>query len=929
MHSKKYIQNLKRYPELIEGLLFWNLNDFFLHLLNNSTFPMKKHLLTLFASCLLPILSIAQVIEWQNTIAGSGHDYLYSIAQASDGGFILGGWSNSDSSFDKSENSNGAYDYWIVKTDSIGNIHWQKTFGGNYNDHLNSVAQTLDGGYILGGWSDSNISGDKTENSTSDDFWIIKTDSLGNIQWQNTIGGNGNDGLASIAKTSDGGYILGGSSNSNISGDKTENSFGYTDFWIVKIDSLGNMQWQNTIGGSNVDYLFSIAQTSDGGYILGGFSNSDISGTKTENCYGGDDYWIVKTDSLGNIQWQKTIGGNDVDKLYSIVQTSDGGYILGGFSNSNISGNKSENCYGAYDNWIVKTDSLGTIQWQNTIGGSENDYLYSISQTSDGRYIVGGWSESNISGNKTEISNGYQDFWIVKTDITGGILWQNTIGGVLKDELSVVLQTSNDGYVLAGSSDSNISGDKNENYYGGWDYWIVKITDNYNLINGKLFIDSNSNGTQDIGELTVFNKKIIESNTSRFSFSEQSGNYTVSVLNPGNYSVAPDLINYYTAVPASHNAVFTGIQQTDSLNDFAFQPVGIFNDLCVKITPLGPFRSGFNSSYLVKYSNVGTTTLNPTVIFFPDNDVSFVSANPVASSVTLDSIVWNFGPLAPFQSEQILITVNGNIGVPIGTLINSGVRIEPIAGDANLLCNQSYWEVYTTGSYDPNDIVVDEDTLLSTQFPNPPFLEYLIRFQNTGNDTAFTVKILNLIDTNKLDLSTFEFVVSSNPVNLSWLPWERNMQFMFNNILLPDSNINEPQSHGFVRYRIQPKSNLVADDSITNNAAIYFDFNNPILTNTATTHIVLPTSIQEIISSGNLLLYPNPANSSLTIETRTLMASGSKLIVTDVAGRTLLSKTVEGNSTKHQIDISSFSSGVYFVQLDGGKGIERGRFVKE
>ncbi len=281
------------------------------------------------------------------------------------------------------------------------------------------------------------------------------------------------------------------------------------------------------------------------------------------------------------------------------------------------------------------------------------------------------------------------------------------------------------------------------------------------------------------------------------------------------------------------------------------------------ITPLGPFRSGFNQSYMITYENVGTTTLTPTVIFFPDNDVSFVSATPAASTVTLDSLIWNFGSLAPFQSGQILITVNVNIGVPIGTLINSGVHIEPLAGDANPGCNQSYWEVFTTGSYDPNDILVDQDTLLSTQFPNPPFLEYLIRFQNTGNDTAFTVKILNLIDTTKLDLSTFEFVASSHPVNLSWIPWERNMQFMFNNILLPDSNVNEPQSHGFVRYRIKPKSNLIAGDSITNNAAIYFDFNDPVITNTAYTHIVLPTSLPEITTSDNLLLYPNPANTTL------------------------------------------------------------------
>ncbi|MBK6640827.1 MAG: T9SS type A sorting domain-containing protein [Bacteroidetes bacterium] len=891
---------------------------------------MKKYLLILFSSFLLPILSNAQVIEWQNTIGGSNYDELNAIMPTSDRGYILGGWSISNISGDKTENQLGNDDYWIVKTDSLGVIQWQNTIGGSGSDRNLSIAQTTVGGYILGGWSNSNISSDKTENCNGDwDYWIVKIDSLGNIEWQNTIGGSGEDRLNSIAQTTDGGYILGGMSNSNISSDKTENSNGDWDYWIVKTDSIGVIQWQNTIGGNGGDGLHSIAQSSDGGYILGGYSASDISGDKSENSNGFIDFWIVKTDSLGTILWQNTIGGDDWDELTSIQQTSEGGYILGGWSESSISGDKTENCKGDYDYWIVKTDSLGAIQWQNTIGGSNNDKLYSIVQTSDLGYFLGGWSSSNISGDKTENSNGGWDFWIVKTDSIGVILWQNNIGGGNPDVLYSLAQTTDGEYILGVSSSSNISGDKTENTNGGLDYWIVKITDKYNLINGKLFIDTNSNGTQDVGELPLINKKITESSTSRFSFSEQYGNYTVSVLNPGNYSVAPDLINYYNAVPATHNATFTGIQQTDSLNDFAMQPAGVFNDLCVKITPLGLFRSGFNASYMVTYSNVGTTTLNPTVIFFPDNDVNFVSANPAASSVTLDSLVWNFGPLAPFQSGQILITVNVNIGVPIGTLINSGVRIEPLAGDANLLCNQSYWEVYTTGSYDPNDIVVDEDTLLSTQFPNPPFLEYLIRFQNTGNDTAFTVKVLNLIDTNKLDLSSFEFVASSHPVNLSWLPWERNMQFMFNNILLPDSNINEPASHGFVRYRIQPKSNLVAGNSITNNAAIYFDFNNPILTNTATTHIVLPTSIQEIISSGNLLFYPNPANSSLTIEIRTLMDSDSKLTITDVAGRMLLSKTLDSNSTKHQIDISSFSSGIYFVQLDGGTGIERGRFVKE
>lgn len=895
------------------------------------SFQMKKHLLfILFASFLLPGLSVSQVVQWQNTIGGSGTDWLRSIRQTKDAGFILGGHSGSNISGDKTENGNGAFDYWIVKTDSLGNIQWQNTIGGSVSDELSSIIQANDGGYLLGGFSSSNISGDKTENSVGLlDFWIVKTDSLGIIQWQNTIGGNHWDELHSLEQTLDGGYILGGFSLSDISGDKTENGNGDFDYWIVKINSSGVVQWQNTIGGSGRDDLRSLKQTSDGGYILVGNSESNISGDKTENSNGLSDFWIVKIDSSGNVQWQNTIGGSGNDACQSIALTFDGGYILGGSSDSNISGDKTENSSGGSDYWIVKIDSLGNIQWQNTIGGSQMDELNFIEQALDDGYILSGFSNSNISGNKTEPSVGYKDYWIIKTNSLGSIQWQNNIGGDGEEWLYSAIQTSDGGYILGGFSNSALSGDKTENSIGDYDYWMVKITENSSLITGELFYDANGNGSRDAGELPVINKKITESSTLRFSISEQSGKYYVPVIGPGNYSVAPDYINYYNAVPATHTATFTGIQQTDSLNDFALQPAGVFNDLCVSITPLGPFRSGFNASYLVNYSNVGTTTLNPTVLFFPDNDVSFVSANPVASSVTIDSIVWNFGPMAPFQSGQILITVNVNTGVPIGTLINSGVHIEPLAGDANTICNQSYWEVFTIGSLDPNDIVVDEDTLFSTQFPNPPFLEYLIRFQNTGNDTAFTVKILNLIDTTLLDLSTFEFVASSHPVNIAWLPWERNMQFMFDNILLPDSNINEPQSHGFVRYRIQPKSNLVAGNTISNNAAIYFDFNNPVLTNTAITKIVLPTTIQEIISSGNLLLYPNPANTTLTIETRTLMATGSKLTVTDVAGRLLISKRLDGNVTKHQIDISSFSSGIYFVQLDAGKGIERGRFVKE
>jgi hypothetical protein len=438
-----------------------------------------KKITFLFTAIIFSLNSFSQpAIQWQNTIGGSASDELNTIQQTADGGYILGGNSQSNISGDKTENAIGVRDYWMVKTDATGNIQWQNTIGGSGNDYLYCIRQTNDGGYILGGFSDSNISGDKTENSNgARDYWIVKTDATGNIQWQNTIGGSNNDWLYSIEQTADNGYILGGYSTSNISGDKTENSNGQEDYWIVKTDASGNIQWQNTIGGAANDYLRSVQQTADGGYMVAGYSMSNISGDKTENSNGASDYWLVKTDTSGNIQWQNTIGGDQYDYLFSAQQTADGEYILGGYSGSGTSGDKSENSMGGVDYWPVKTDASGNVQWENTIGGGATDELNAIRQTTDGGYVLGGTSGSNLSGDKTENSNGTDDYWVVKTDASGIIQWQNTIGGSLYDYLLSVEETTDGGFMLGGYSSSNISGDKTENSIGSSavDYWILKL----------------------------------------------------------------------------------------------------------------------------------------------------------------------------------------------------------------------------------------------------------------------------------------------------------------------------------------------------------------------------------------------------------------------------------------------------------------------
>jgi len=417
-------------------------------------------------------------IEWQNTIGGDIGDVL-TITQTIESGYIIGGSSMSGISGDKTEDNLGNNDYWIIKLNSLGFIDWQNTIGGSGPDDLYCVDQTIDGGYILGGSSRSPISGDKSEASIagSYDYWIVKLDSLGNIVWQNTIGGAGDDILYGVSQTQDGGYFLAGYSNSPISGDKTDATFsGSQDYWVLKLDPIGNIIWQKDIGGSNTDLLRSAIQTSDAGYLIGGYSNSGISGDKNEpNISGSNDFWILKLDSSGLIEWQNTIGGSQEDWLYDLEETFDNGYLVGGLSNSGISGDKTEINKGDYDFWVIKLDNSGNIQWQKTIGGSLSDVLNSLKQTQDEGYILGGYSSSGISGDKTEANIGFQDYWTIKLDNIGNILWQKTIGGWSNDVIQNIAQTLDNGYILGGNSLSPISGDKIEDNVGSQDFWIVKL----------------------------------------------------------------------------------------------------------------------------------------------------------------------------------------------------------------------------------------------------------------------------------------------------------------------------------------------------------------------------------------------------------------------------------------------------------------------
>lgn len=437
-------------------------------------------------------LHAQNIKHWDKTFGGNNYEELHSLQQTSDGGYILGGYSESDASGDKTQNAKGGKDYWVIKLDAGGNLIWEKTIGGAGDDYLYAVKQTSDGGYILGGSSDSGIGGDKTEASRgTHDYWVVKLDASGNKLWDKTFGGTSTDVLLTLQQTSDGGYILGGGSESGIGGNKTQSSRGANDLWIIKIDPSGNKVWDKSFGGSGVDYFSGLQQTSDGGFILGSTSNSGAGGDKSQSYHGlqgNSDYWVVKLNATGTKVWDRRFGGTGVETLNSIRQTSDGGYILGGDSESGISGDKTEGSRGIVDFWVVKLSSSGSILWEKTLGGNLADQLYSLQQTSDGGYILGGASDSDAGLDKSQPNKGDMDFWLVKINWIGTKTWDKTFGGNSHDRLFALQQTTDSGFIFGGFSGSGISGDKSQPSKGVWDYWVIKTGLNPNGIKE----DSNS-----------------------------------------------------------------------------------------------------------------------------------------------------------------------------------------------------------------------------------------------------------------------------------------------------------------------------------------------------------------------------------------------------------------------------------------------------
>ena len=442
-------------------------------------------LLCMFTWC--NIAAQAPGITWQKCLGGSNYDNAYSIQQTPDSGFIVAGYTSSIDG-DVTGFHGGAADYWVVKLNAIGNIDWQKSYGGSGWEEAFSISETSDNGFIVAGHTGS-IDGDITLNHGFTDCWVVKINAVGAIEWQKSYGGSSTEYANEIQQTSDGGYIFAGFTYSNDGEVSDNHGTGTTDWWVVKLDSEGSLLWQRCFGTFEDDVANAVKQTADGGYIVAGDRQN------------GDDwdYYIVKLSSEGETEWEKIFGGTQTDAAQAILETADGSFVVSaGFTYSNDGDVTGHHGVGYSDYWLMKLDSMGNLLWQKCYGGTRDDGAFSICQTIDKGFILAGGSVSNdgdVTGHHGGIS--YADFWIVKLDTIGSIQWQKSLGGNGADGAYSIIESLDSGIVIAGYALST-DGDVTEHHGVGLnlDFWVVKLEKPCNHI--PYYSDLDADGYGDI-----------------------------------------------------------------------------------------------------------------------------------------------------------------------------------------------------------------------------------------------------------------------------------------------------------------------------------------------------------------------------------------------------------------------------------------------
>ncbi|MEW6157825.1 MAG: hypothetical protein AB1813_10355 [Verrucomicrobiota bacterium] len=414
-------------------------------------------------------------IQWQTTFGSAGRDYdesidrLVALLPLREGGFLFAGDSRSKPGGTKTSPHFGGFDFWVIRTDAQGTIQWDRAFGGNDDERLLLVAELPNGTLRLGGHSLSRDSSNKSMPAKG--AWLLDLDASGEKLLERVLTQESDPPIEVLQTALDGSFFAGATVNPL----GPENPNG-ADFWILRVNANGERIFEMVLGGPGPEKLSVLQPIADGGVLLGGNSASPPGRDKSSPYFGGlGDYWIVRLDAAGFKLWENSFGGEGEDRLHAVVSLADGGFLIGGSSNSLPGGNKSSPNFGSSDFWIVRVAANGARLWDRSYGGGDLEELAGVEWMQSGGFLLSGSSSSAPGASKLSAAAGLLDYWLVRIDSEGRKLWEKSFGGADRDQLAGVRQLADGGLLLGGSSESPASGIKTAAQWGGIDFWVLRL----------------------------------------------------------------------------------------------------------------------------------------------------------------------------------------------------------------------------------------------------------------------------------------------------------------------------------------------------------------------------------------------------------------------------------------------------------------------
>lgn len=807
----------------------------------------KQFLLYAFLLCSIAVTAQTGGLNYVRNIGGSQNDLFWGNALLRNGNLVSIGYTASTDGH--AQGNHGDNDCFVVCTSPAGIILWKKVLGGTLWDGYTSAIDTTADGNIMVGFTVGSSDGDGTGNHGSWDVAFFKYNPAGTLLWSKVYGGTGAEILGKLQATPDGGIIAAIASSSSNSGNVTGTSHGLDDLWAVKLDVNGAIQWQQLYGGSNGETAPAVALADDGGYYFAGSTAStdgDLTGLLPVGAtMGANDMWLMHTNAAGTILWSKLVGGSAEDEAATLYANGSSLYL--GISTKSADRDLQGN-QGLYDLALFKYNASGVLQWKKQYASGSWDVMGDIAgYKGDMLTVTGGNYSFSFAGYPMPSADERMMIFRVDT-ASGNIQWMKALGGSGRSQGNAACINQNGELFVAGLS-TNVSGDIYANL-GGYDAVVVSFAGG-NRITGTVFVDANNNNLPDAGEVKP-NHLMIESSKAGVLYgltSTRNGAYSLDV-DTGNYTVMPLLRGnpYYTALPAQFSQQFSGNNQVYNQN-IALRAIPNVNDLTVTLTPLSIIRPGRMAQYLLTGYNVGTTTIaSGSLGFKKDAALSYSGFSTPPAYQSGDSVAWNFSNLSPFDSVKVVLNLYVPVSVQMGKPMNYITGINPVAGDSTPANNLVYYRHIVVNSLDPNCKSNDMgDSIPLATVQKDGYIYYTIQFQNTGTASAIDIFIKDTLS-DKLRDSTLEIIRVSHPFTFNMK--NKVATWNFFNINLPDSNSNEPQSHGYIQYRIKAKPTLAAGDFINNSAAIYFDFNPPVITavNKLTVYIPVVVPAAPVIS---------------------------------------------------------------------------------